>query len=321
MTGRLHGCCCSKVGIICSENDFNKPTSPTATQSSPFDRFSTIYDDSEVVRVYDEESLKACEIVFFGLVNLGATQASQGVAGSSQSSITRTGFTASDQACKDYIKNGGKVICISDRTSASPVIDSANALSQVQGNTALSTNLTQLKQGVEYFGAVDYYAKKDIFQTALNFPAPVTTQVILEQVLDDTSNTQQVSVSAGSLPWDPNAYTIYPVGYGDAFRVHNSLDNPVVQIGSMTQWILKPTAQAAILGYCNNPVCLESTTYTIGQGNTGPFSYQKRDKGFIVILSDAHLFLGNLTLPNISTATQLLNKPFLKSLLNPCLSC
>ena len=165
MTGRLHGCCCSKVGIICSENDFNKAMSPTATQSSPFDRFSTIYDDSEVVRVYDEESLKACEIVFFGLVNLGATQASQGVAVSSQSSITRTGFTASEQACKDYIKNGGKVICISDRTAASPIIDSSTALSQVQGNTALSTNLTQLKQGVEYFGAVDYYAKKDIFQT------------------------------------------------------------------------------------------------------------------------------------------------------------
>lgn len=319
MTGRLHGCCCSKVGIICSENDFNKPTSPTATESSPFDRFSTIYDDSEVVRVYDEESLKACEIVFFGLVNLGATQASQGVAGSSQSSITRTGFTASEQACKDYIKNGGKVICISDRTSASPVIDSATALSQVQGNTALSTNLTQLKQGVEYFGAVDYYAKKDIFQTALNFPAPVTTQVILRQT--DASLTQQVSVSAGSLPWDPNGYNIYPNGYGDAFRVHNSVDNPVVQIGSMTQWSLQPTDQAVILGYCNNPPCLESTTYTIGQGNTGPFSYQKRDKGFIVILSDAHLFLGNATLPTISTATQLLNKPFLKSLLNPCLSC
>lgn len=318
MTGRLHGCCCSKVGIICSETDFNKAMNLTATQSSPFDRFSTIYDDSEVVRVYDEESLKACEIVFFGLVNLGATQASQGVAGSSQSSITRTGFTASEQACKDYIKNGGKVICISDRTAASPIIDSATALSQVQGSSALSTNLTQLKQGVEYFGAIDYYAKKDIFQTASNFNQPAI-QVILQQT--SASVTQQVSVSAGTLPWDPNAYTIYPNTYGDAFRVHNSVDNPVVKIGGMTQWLLEPTSQAVDLGYCNNPTCLESTTYTIGQGNTGPFSYQKRDKGFIVILSDAHLFLGNVTIPNINTATQLLNKPFLKSLLNPCLSC
>ena len=319
MTGRLHGCCCSKVGIICSETDFNKATSSTATASSPFDRFSAIYDDSEVIRVYDEESLKACEIVFFGLVNLGAAQASQGVAGSSQSSIQRTGFTASEQVCKDYIKNGGKVICISDRTAAAPVIDSAGALIQVQGNSNLSTNLTQLKQGVEYFGAVDYYAKKDIFQTVANVPPGTAAAVLLQQT--NESLTQQVSVSAGTLPWDPNAYTIYPVGYGDAFRVHNSVDNPVVQIGNMTQWSLEPTSQAVIAGYCNDPPCLESTTYTIGQGNTGPFSYQKRDKGFIVILSDAHLFLGNHTIANISTATQLLNKPFLKSLLNPCLSC
>lgn len=332
MTGRLHGCCCSKVGLICSDIAFNSRLSLNAISSSPFDRFSTIYDESEVIRVYDEETLKSCEIVFFGFINMGASQLGQGFGASNTSSIQLQEFATnnvSSGVCHDYITNGGKVICISERTSAAPVVDTAVNLATVQGNATLSTNLNYLKTGVEFFGARQYYAKKDVFQT-FNLPP---TQVVQRQTLGSERATS--TVSTGSLPWDTaNGYIVYPFGYGDAFRNSSDISNPVVKIGNMTSWQNEPTAQMAATGFCGSSPfnCTDPTNYSIGTENTGPFSYQQRGKGFVIILSDLHMFGagGKASLGWASTlfpegesesAYFMQNQPFLKSLLNPCANC
>ena len=327
MSGRLHGCCCDKVGILTDATTFaGSLAAPCKTD------FEKMYDGkAEVVRVDSIETLNSCSVVYFGVVRLaGASTQTPSLYPSYDNWLGAGSAIAVNAQLYEYVRNGGKIVAIGETLSRKVA---GTAIGTIEANlNTMNETLLACRNGVS---------------------AGLT-------ILPDVSTANLTSCTQASLGCSCSATLISRYFVGRISVPSGNLDGEIFKSSdeATQHWIstfgvghssggFSLTSDVSATFISLSPNTCSATTATLR-----PFAYEKIEKGYIMYLGDRNMFawqrslegaaivpsltpcgVSNTTFPttincftgpageytglNVYEA----NKFFLWSLLKPCSSC
>jgi hypothetical protein len=337
MSGRLHGCCCDKVGILTDATTFaGSLAAPCKTD------FEKMYDGkADVVRVDSIETLNSCSVVYFGVVRLvGASTQTPSLYPSYDNWLGTGSAIAVNAQLYEYVRKGGKIVAIGETLGRSV---SGTAIGTIEANlNTMNETLLACRNGVS--------AGLTILPDVATANLTTCTQANLGCSCSVTQINRyfvgRVSVPSGDLDGEifkssdeATQHWISAFGVGHSSGGISLTDDVSASFSNLNSGCLGPPPDAAL--------CCQTPTSTLR-----PFAYEKIEKGYIMYLGDRNMFAwqrsleGALIVPSLAPCgvsnttfpttincftgpageyTGLnvyeANKFFLWSLLKPCSSC
>jgi hypothetical protein len=280
MSGRLHGCCCDKVGLLCN----------ATTYTAAVADFEKIYDGkAEVIRVTDVGSLNECSVVFFGIIKFDLASNQTDALYPSYDNFIGLGDSASLMATlSSYVSSGGKVVAIGDSVTRSGNAGVTRGFLIDSEIATMNTTLAACRAGVT---------------AGLSILPDIAT------ANQTTCSQQNLGCTCGGVPIV--RYTVKQVNVADASGAtfKTSEDQPEVWISafgvghSSGGVSLTDTVPATFVVISDSTVTTEvclSTSATLR-----PFAYEQVGSGYVMYLGDRNMFAWNrsLTITGICPAT------------------
>jgi hypothetical protein len=268
MSGRLHGCCCDKVGLLCN----------SITYDAAVADFQKFYDGkAEVIRVTDVGSLNECSVVFFGVIRLANANTQTDALYPSYDNFIGLGSAGSLQTeLSNYVTGGGKVVGIGDSVTKSGTGGVTRGILIDTEIVLMNNTLTACRSGV-------------------------TTGLA---VLPDVATANQLTCSQNTLGCICTAtpivrYTVKKVNVADASGAifKTSDDQPEVWIsafgvGHSSGGVSLTDTISATFSNITPGTCSATT------GTLRPFAYEQVGLGYVMYLGDRNMFAWNASLTN-----------------------
>ena len=268
VSGRLHGCCCDKVGLLCNSTTYNASVAD----------FEKIYDGkAQVVRVTDVSTLNECSVVFFGVIKADKADTQADALYPSYDNYIGLGSAGSLQtALSDYVITGGKVVGIGDSVTKSGAGGSTRGTIDDSEIAIMNNTLAACRSGV-------------------------TTGL---RIVPDIATANQTTCSQNSLGCTCSGtsllrYTVKKVNVADSSGLifKTSDDQPEVWIsaygvGNSTGGVSLTDTISATFSNITPGTC-SATTATLR-----PFAYEQVGLGYVMYLGDRNMFAWNSSLTN-----------------------
>ena len=266
MSGRLHGCCCDKVGLLCN----------ATTYAAAVADFEKIYDGkAEVIRVTDVGSLNECSVVFFGIIKFDSGNNQTDALYPSYDNFIGLGDSASLMArLSSYVSSGGKVVAIGDTITKSGAAGITRGFLIDSEIATMNSTLAACRAGVT---------------TGLSILPDIAT------ANQFTCIQQNLGCLCGVVPIV--RYTVKQVNVADASGAifKTSDEQPEVWIsafgvGHSSGGVSLTDTVPATFSNLNPGVC------TATSATLRPFAYEQVGSGYVMYLGDRNMFAWNRTL-------------------------